>query len=88
MKFTQKQVLAEIRNLQSGRLNDLSYTPVMDEWFNFAEDWLVDGPYDILKNGLKGFRQRTPEEILVDFHLNNRLKRPLTDKKLDKLLNR
>jgi hypothetical protein len=42
-------------------------------WCNFAENWLSDGGssiYGILMDGFRGFNERTPDEIILDFELN------------------
>ena len=83
-KFSQKQVLKDIIDYRNGKLLKFN-SAIIDAWYDMAEKWLTNNPYCILTHGLKGFNERTPEEILVDFHFSNLLKRPLSAKKLDKI---
>lgn len=84
MVFTKKQVLKEVVQLQAGELLT-SQSKVFKTWQNFATNWFQDDITDYLLNGFKGFYQRTPEQILLDFHFNCCVK-GLSGKDVNKLM--
>lgn len=78
MKFTKEQVLAEKRAIEAGTtLREDS--AVYQAWAELADRWLASGDNSYHTEGFKGFNERSPEEIVLDFHLNDLLDAPLTD---------
>lgn len=87
MKFTQEQVLKEVQEIFKRDLSPTSInSKVYDTWIEMAEGWLSEGSYDYLNEGFTGFFERTPNQILLDFHLNDKLLDPLSDTQVDTFL--
>ena len=82
-KFTQKMVLEEVKKVQAGELTD---NQVFDDWMDMAGDWLANDDGEYLRHGFDGFYDRTPEQILLDFHFGGKLDRPLSAAEVDRLL--
>ncbi len=70
--MTKDQILTEMRQLKANEITEMD-SEVYDEWMNMAGDWLADDPSEYLKDGFKGFNERSPEEILCDFYLASKV---------------
>ena len=85
IKFTQRQVLKEVKNILSGKL--MRYQSlVYQEWISFHTKHFKE--YDIrslINYGFKGFFNSSPEEILIDFNNFGKLKIKLNDDQKTKL---
>lgn len=82
-KFTRKQVLEQVSAVQSGELVRED-SAVVEKWFEMADQWLAE--HDDAEGGFRGFDERTPEQILLDFDQNDLLLDQLSDDELFKLL--
>lgn len=68
--YTKEQILNEIKAFKSGTLFD---SDIVDEWMDMATEWLTTDPQTFAKDGFDGFEERSPEQILVDFYLNDKV---------------
>ena len=80
--FSQQQVFDEVRRIRAGAVEPHN-SRVYDAWMEMAGDWFVQDDGEYLRNGFVGFNQRSPEIILLDFHLGGKLAEPLTDEQVD-----
>lgn len=84
--FPRNQVVEETIAIRQDRL-DRTKSKVYGVWEELAYEWLSSGENDYAADGFKGFYDRSPSEILFDFHENDLLEVPLTDDEVEKLLN-
>lgn len=82
-KFSREDVLDQVQKVQDGTISRHD-SPVYQAWNELAEEWLATGTYS--KAGFSGFDERTPNQILMDFHLNGGLKDDLSDDEMFKIL--
>lgn len=85
MKFTREQIRREVEAIENASLHS-SESEVYDAWADMASDWLVENPGDYLWEGFKGFAERSTDEIILDFHLNDKLEDPLTKEEVDTII--
>lgn len=82
-KFSREVVLDQVSDVQNGELSRHE-SQVYEAWSNLAEEWLASGNH--AESGFRGFDDRTPEQILIDFSMNDLLLDPLSEDELFKLL--
>jgi hypothetical protein len=75
--FNIGDVSREVKQIHDGGRSRASST-VYQAWAELADDWLANGNGEHHTGGFKGFDERTPEEIILDFDLNDMLTVPLT----------
>jgi hypothetical protein len=76
MKFTREQIKDQVFLIILGDLF-ISDSTVYQQWAEYADNH---------ESGFKGFNERTLNEIIADFHLNDGLVDPLSDEDFNALL--
>jgi hypothetical protein len=79
MKFTQAEVQEQLAKYDS----EGEVGPVIEEWLNMADKWLADGSNEYNTDGFVGLNERTVDEVLMDFHLDDKLVDRLDEKDFD-----
>lgn len=78
MKFSKERVIAEVELIRKGELHR-SDSAVYNEWAEMATEWLINDPNTYLNDGFTGFSTRSAKQIVLDFHLGDKLDQPLTE---------
>lgn len=84
MFFTQNQVLEEVASVQAGEMSEEA-SPVFAGWCEIMERMVEECGVN-LRNGFRGFYQRSPREILGDLNNYDRLNSPLTREQIDEIV--
>ena len=75
-KFHNEQVLNEAKQVHAGEL-DPQNSSVFEAWCQLMLHWLTNNPHMLLGR-FAGFDERSPGQILLDFHYNDGLHEPLS----------
>lgn len=82
MSYTKEQILDEVKRIHSGELARYD-SEVLDAWSDMALDWWQNDDGAYLMDGFTGFNDRTPEQIVADFHFAGKLTEALTDEEVE-----
>lgn len=86
-RFTRQEVTEEVNKIRSGELSIYQgETPIYDQWHELAMEWLSQDDGEYAYDGFIGFRDRSVNQILLDFHLAGQLIDPFTDSEVDSIL--
>jgi hypothetical protein len=69
-RFTEAEIIEAIRQVKSFEVNR-SDSPVYQAWAELADSWMADSAGDYHWEGFVGFQDRSEEEIVEDFQIND-----------------
>lgn len=70
--FDEQTIRDQVNALRDRQLSKAG-SDVYQTWADMAAEWLMNSPGEYIDNGFEGFNERSAEEIVEDFRLNNQL---------------
>lgn len=87
INFTRQEIIDEVNKIRSGELSIYQgETPIYDQWSELALEWFSRDDGEYIYDGFLGFRDRSVNKILLDFHFAGQLIDPFIDSEIDSIL--